>query len=548
MIKDKQCIALMDLPSDNDWLGSEKYVEGLTEYVYACPTPMTISVQAEWGVGKSTFLKMMKSKINTMENICFLEFNAWLFSQFTDGTNLPLLMLDYFITKLSESNENKKHSVAKNAIVNVMKIGTQVLTGGAANGEELFDVFKKSPLSAYMELREEIKKILAEKKEEKIVFAIDDLDRIEPDKAVELLEVMKNFLDFEKCVLILAIDYDVIARGLRIKYGSDFEDEKAKSFFDKIIQVPFKIPVSNLEYKSYVKCCLEQVGLVIDEHDIDDYYSLIKYSIGCNPRVIKRLINLFSLQRTINAKVNEQENINNKLLFAILCLQNSYEEIYDDIILEKDKINSKYLKTFFEREEGDITFQNSEKNEKYNRFLECFSNCAKINRIKNDTYDVEGFIATLTVDSVAMLIDTNRKRAEVEKKKNYSIAKKISIMINEKYPEIKFKPVSFSATVDDEVGFYYINKIDNQSYGLMYSIYTSNQEKLLGIEFYSVYGRGETVTEKIKTTFEDNSLKEKSKDMVYTEKSIRYVFDRIDDEDIEIIEKGLELFVRRCEM
>ena len=50
----------MDLPAENDWLGSEKYVDGLTEYVCNCPTPMTVSVQAEWGVGKSTFLKIMK--------------------------------------------------------------------------------------------------------------------------------------------------------------------------------------------------------------------------------------------------------------------------------------------------------------------------------------------------------------------------------------------------------------------------------------------------------------------------------------------------------
>lgn len=34
----------------------------------------------------------------------------------------------------------------------------------------------------------------------RIVFYIDDLDRLQPLRAVELLEVLKIFLDCEKCV------------------------------------------------------------------------------------------------------------------------------------------------------------------------------------------------------------------------------------------------------------------------------------------------------------------------------------------------------------
>lgn len=98
---------------------------------------------------------------------------------------------------------------------------------------------------------------------------VDDLDRLIPSKAVELLEVLKLFLDCKQCVFVLAIDYEVVIRGSIEKYGfasymSDkIEDkernreyEKGKSFFDKIIQVLFKVPVAVYDIKNYLKMVL----------------------------------------------------------------------------------------------------------------------------------------------------------------------------------------------------------------------------------------------------------------------------------------------------
>ena len=46
------------------------------------------------------------------------------------------------------------------------------------------------------------------------LILLDDLDRIKPIRALELLEAIKNFLDAEKCVFILAVDYSVIEQGM----------------------------------------------------------------------------------------------------------------------------------------------------------------------------------------------------------------------------------------------------------------------------------------------------------------------------------------------
>ena len=44
------------------------------------------------------------------------------------------------------------------------------------------------------------------------IFFIDDLDRIDPPLAVEILELLKNLFDLDHCVFVLAIDYNVVIK------------------------------------------------------------------------------------------------------------------------------------------------------------------------------------------------------------------------------------------------------------------------------------------------------------------------------------------------
>ena len=59
----------------------------------------------------------------------------------------------------------------------------------------------------------------------KVVFFVDDLDRIPPAEAVEVLESLKNLFDVPHCVFVLAIDYDVVVKGLESKFGKKTEEK-----------------------------------------------------------------------------------------------------------------------------------------------------------------------------------------------------------------------------------------------------------------------------------------------------------------------------------
>lgn len=51
-----------------------------------------------------------------------------------------------------------------------------------------------------------------------LLFLIDDLDRCLPEKAVQMLESIKLFLDVEGCSFVIALDDEVVERGIAHRY------------------------------------------------------------------------------------------------------------------------------------------------------------------------------------------------------------------------------------------------------------------------------------------------------------------------------------------
>ena len=359
-------IGFTDEAASEDKFGIINYIGGLANFVAVCSTPLTISIQGSWGTGKTSIMNLVKKELP--EDVFPVWFNTWQFSQFNMSEQLPVSLLSNLVSAFGLKDEDLTtmqeiikglgyvYSVSKG--LGLMAIGTFC---GSAAADAMGEVVQKTesrinkdnsnidPALSIKKLREEfvkcVNKALETNKKRRIVIFIDDLDRLNPGKAVELLEVLKLFLDCKNCVFVLAIDYDVVCRGVKEKYGEDMADEKGRSFFDKIIQVPFKMPVARYKIEEYVKDCFKQIDIgVNNEEEVKVYVDLIKYSIGTNPRSMKRLFNAFQLLieivRQEGADGETKRDISNdvkykQLLFAILCLQHCSEPIYNFMILNK---------------------------------------------------------------------------------------------------------------------------------------------------------------------------------------------------------------------
>lgn len=366
-------IGFTDEAASVDLFGVSEYISGLSEFAASCNTPMTISIQGSWGTGKTSIMNFVEDKLNQKGTTYHIKFNAWQFTQFNLEDELTVSLITALIGQMQVKEETKTGvqkavgilksigrigwSFGRAAIDSFGGLGSKVMAVADKTKEAIQKETQTKDYdttNAVGELKDDFMKCVIDTLEatgkDRIVFFIDDLDRLEPKRAVEVMEVLKLFFDVPKCVFILAVDYAVVINGLTAKYGKFSEDEaenqaKGRSFFDKMIQVPFKMPVARYDITNYVESCFKEIGIKYSSDDMGTYIDLIRLSIGTNPRKMKRLFNSFLLLSIIVEDRVLERDRNTLLLFAVLCMQHSYEGLYRLLVRNRDVLTEKMLNT-----------------------------------------------------------------------------------------------------------------------------------------------------------------------------------------------------------
>jgi len=317
---------LKDVPiqiSGNDALDLNDYAETLGTFILSTETPMTIAIQGDWGSGKSSLMHLVEEKIkaNSQNQTHTLWFNAWLFSQFNLENQIKISFLSRFIDNLERLSPNADTQESK--LKKILRKLAYVTTKGAIEPSQYIE---------YLQI--ELIKLVKKKREalnlNRIIVFIDDLEHLTPEKAIELLESLKLFLDIQGCVYVLACDYQLIVQGV--------SEAKARIFFDKIIQVTFNVPISQYQAEKFCQQMLQELDIAHEAGDLALYVGLISLSVNFNPRRVKKLFNHLQLLKLLlikkNAlKANKAAQVNEKLriLFATLCLQTSYTPLYNHL-------------------------------------------------------------------------------------------------------------------------------------------------------------------------------------------------------------------------
>ena len=338
-----------------DRLDMKAYAEALTEFIANAQSPLTIALQGEWGSGKTSLMNALKVNLVDVADAPFLGvwINTWQYALMSEPAEAIQNILQGIIGQVSDAAK----STLDERISLFKKIAR--LGGGVAS-----DVFKKysgidvekgvkewrsddavPSKSGVEDLKDELsrfvkKSLEGNKGKRGFLFFIDDLDRIDPPVAVQILELLKNIFDLEKCIFVLAIDYGVVVKGLKPKFGelTTSNEREFRSFFDKIIQLPFQMPVGAYQIDDFLIGSLREIGYLEDGDQNDGSLcdSLTAYalaSVGRNPRSLKRLINTLSLIRLLILRTQTKEDDADfkawkDVTFALVCLQIQYPQIY----------------------------------------------------------------------------------------------------------------------------------------------------------------------------------------------------------------------------
>jgi KAP family P-loop domain len=377
---------LIDRPigtSREDSLDLKYYSEALVSFIADCETPLTIGVQGDWGVGKTSLLNMVRGLLEPVskgagrrggwQNPC-IYVNTWQYAQLSNEDYLGISVLNGIISAIEarfpkvpeKSTAKLKHfgsmalrfagRMAMDAIKARTAIDVEKAAESAAGGEDAIPGQMSELIENYKNEFQDLVASVVPKENDKLVIMIDDLDRVRPAKALELLESMKNFLDVPKCVFILAVDYAVIQQGVVEKLGVQAQKVHGKSYFDKIIQVPFNMPISSYRTDNYIMSLLgwkcvsnkyvpdDSVGeyflklrdKTLPPADVKFFTNITLLTVGANPRGIKRIVNYATLLKivwtnTCEAKKERKKQwvlSNAKLLYSLACMQLAWPELF----------------------------------------------------------------------------------------------------------------------------------------------------------------------------------------------------------------------------
>ena len=366
-------LGLKDVPiarSEDEALGLKSYAAVLQEFIVRCDTPITVALQGDWGSGKTSLMNLIKESLDQEGRYKTVWFNTWQYAQFNSSDTLALSMMSYFIDSLGASS-----GTASRAAKTVLNIARAIAVGGASvigQGDTVKTVITEAkegtadadPSRALTELKAHITTVVKETVEapsvDKVIVFIDDIDRLVPVKAIELLEALKIFLDIDRCVYVIACDYSVVVTGLKEKFGVDESKLQGKSFFDKIIQVPFKMPIQRYKVEDYLESLLKKIDIKAEDDDIDVYQDLIESSIGFNPRTMKRMFNSLVLLMILARKelrTTGDDESRARVLFGVLCMQEHYEHLYD-FIRRQESLSDRLFNALANEFDDAIEFEN----------------------------------------------------------------------------------------------------------------------------------------------------------------------------------------------
>lgn len=357
----KKMVGIVDkaLPGgDKESLNIGSHINALTKFVKETSTPMTVGIQGDWGSGKTSLCNQIYSQLEACsfesdgsEKYKQIWVNAWEHSLLCSPEESLIKIINQIIEELidADKTKTKAESIKKNVrnvLHGAMRIGGAVALGAA--GKDLAEGMIDDSSASIAKLRKDLTDLAKEIQNadtnpySKIVVYVDDLDRIVPENAVQVLELLKNIFDIDGCVFILAIDYSVVVKGLEKKFGkkTDANEWEFRAFFDKIIQLPFRMPTSDYDLGDYIIDLLQKIDYTSSEVELDDdlLEQFVKDSIGTNPRSIKRLVNSLCLIKILtDENLGDDADIDDLLgdknqatvMFGLVCLQVAFPEVYD---------------------------------------------------------------------------------------------------------------------------------------------------------------------------------------------------------------------------
>lgn len=292
----------LDNEAERDFINFTSVADTVAEIIIQAKSrPISIGVSGSWGSGKSSMIKLIHQSMEQRKEtggpeFLFVEFNAWLYQGYDDAR---AALMEVIASALEKKAEEKKTGVDKvrellkrvnwfrvakltvssaaaialglppiGLIGEVIETGKKLASGNAEEddvrkidgmvietGSTAAGLIKPKSESSPPKEIHLIRKCFEDALSEMgitLVVLIDDLDRCLPPTTISTLEAIRLFLFLKNTAFVIAADNDMIKHAVKKHFG-DVDDKQVVSYFDKLIQVPIRVPpLGTQEVRAYM--------------------------------------------------------------------------------------------------------------------------------------------------------------------------------------------------------------------------------------------------------------------------------------------------------
>ena len=344
----------VEINKDNIWEGDlfsrNKVAEDFTKIITSINQPYVLSINANYGSGKTFFLKRWVEELKQDgEKVVF--FNAW----DCDFVEKPLLPFLYnFIEQLKEQGLVKYD--LKEDLINCKDVFCTAVKGIIGNysginiddlnehkNAETLKIPKIKTLTEYQELKQVLsdfktglKEIISNLNDRNIYIFVDELERCRPIFAIELLEAIKHLFNVKGLVFILGIDRSQLKHTISNIYGCGMDGEGyLRRFIDLELELPkpdIKIFTNYLQQKFEIKNNLENTNQnwVIGYNEFNRYFNIFASLYPLHLREIEQIYAKFNV---ITKMLDENVIKITPILALLIILKVKDRKLYDEFIL-----------------------------------------------------------------------------------------------------------------------------------------------------------------------------------------------------------------------
>jgi hypothetical protein len=296
----------------------------------------TASLEAPWGYGKSSTINLLKKELEGLESPpIIIDFNPWLVN---DSNSLIQKFLVQFAAQLNVKDRPKTVLKAAQELLAYSKLFDVVglipgaepwastikkVTRGIGDASSKIAKLKQVDLAG---VKQNVSDALA-KLGKPIVVVIDDIDRLTPDEAFQMIKLSQAVADFEGTAFLLCFDYEYLVSSL---VGNKIENPH--QYLEKVVQLRVSLPlIGPEELHSMATDMLKghDVDVLLERYPEDSsrmndlYNHCIKHLLR-SPRDIKRVSNHL---KVVLAMIPDEVCISD--LYALSVLATKAPNVYE---------------------------------------------------------------------------------------------------------------------------------------------------------------------------------------------------------------------------